>query len=153
MTANSWSPGPRRSEDRNFVHYVAMGHGRSFLRLRKKFARSTTLIVAVFLGWYCFYIGMSAFARNVMEIRLTGNINLGLLLGVLQFASTFLLAWVRTRYSRRALDPLADRLRAEIDGRPRALLPSIPPPARHSRPAPQQALPQHTPRPRLGDQS
>ena len=128
VAANSWSPGPRRSEDRNFVHYVAMGHGRGFLRLHKKFARSTWLIVVLFLGWYGCYIGMSAFARNVMEIRVLGNINLGLVLGVLQFASTFLLAWARARYSRIALDPLADRLRAEINGYPQAILPPAPQP-------------------------
>jgi uncharacterized membrane protein (DUF485 family) len=147
VTAESRSSARRRAEDRNFVHYVAMGHGRGFMRLHKKFIHSTSLIVVLFLSWYGLYIAMSAYGRGVMDIKVVGNINLGIIFGVLQFASTFAVCWGRARYSRVALDPLADRLRAEIDGSPQP----VPPPelpGRHVR-----ATPQHAPRPRLGDQS
>jgi len=58
-----------------------------------------------------------------MERRLLGNINVGLVLGLGQFVSTFLIAWLRGRYSRTALDPLAERLRTEIEGPHRPSLP------------------------------
>ncbi len=120
MAVESWSSTQRRTDDRNFVHYVALGRGRGFLRLHKRFATSSIVIVTLFLGCYGSYVAMSAFARNVMDHPLVGNINLGLVLGLLQFVSTFLIAWVRARYARAALDPLAERLRTEIEG-PRAL--------------------------------
>ena len=116
MTVESWSSAQRRTDDRNFVHYVALGRGHGFLRLHKRFATSTALIVTVFFGCYGSYVAMSVFARNVMDRPLVGNINLGLALGLLQFASTFLIAWLRGRYSRVSLDPLAERLRTEIEG-------------------------------------
>jgi uncharacterized membrane protein (DUF485 family) len=80
--------------------------------------------LTVFFAWYCLYVAMSAFARDFMNRRLVGNINVGLVFGVLEFASTFAFAWFYTYYARSSLDPLADRIRDEIDaavGIPRAL--------------------------------
>jgi uncharacterized membrane protein (DUF485 family) len=37
-----------------------------------------------------------------------------LLLGLLQFVSTFLIAWYYSRYAARRLDPLADQIGAEL---------------------------------------
>jgi uncharacterized membrane protein (DUF485 family) len=119
VAVESWSSASsvqHRAGDRNFVHYVALGRGRGFRRLHKRFATSSVVIVTIFFGCYGTYVAMSAFARNVMEHPLVGNINLGLVLGLLQFVSTFLIAWLRGRYSRAALDPLAERLRTEIEG-------------------------------------
>ena len=43
-----------------------------------------------------------------MSTRLVGNINVALIFGLLQFVSTFLIAWLYSRYADRELDPLAD---------------------------------------------
>jgi uncharacterized membrane protein (DUF485 family) len=123
VAVESWPAERRRPDDRNFVHYVALGKGRGFHRLHKRFTASSLVVVVIFLGCYGSYVAMSAFARNVMERRLAGNINVGLVLGLLQFASTVLIAWVRGRYSKTALDPLAERLRTEIEGPRRPSLP------------------------------
>ncbi|MCW2913196.1 MAG: hypothetical protein JWN52_1264 [Actinomycetia bacterium] len=61
-----------------------------------------------------------------MDRRLIGNVNVGLVFGVLEFASTFAFAGFYAHYARTSLDPLADRIRAEIDaavGAPRSLRP------------------------------
>ncbi|MFE3448903.1 DUF485 domain-containing protein [Nonomuraea sp. NPDC059194] len=71
--------------------------------------------MASFLGWYFLYISLSAFARDFMAYPAIGNINVALLLGVLQFVSTFVLAWRYTRYARRMLDPLSAQLRDEAE--------------------------------------
>jgi uncharacterized membrane protein (DUF485 family) len=71
--------------------------------------------LAVFFSWYCLYAAMSAFARDFMDHRLIGNINVGLVFGVLEFISTFAFAWFYAYYARISLDPLADRIRDEID--------------------------------------
>ena len=42
------------------------------------------------------------------------NINVALVFGLLQFVSTFLIAWLYSRCADRKIDPIADRIRAEI---------------------------------------
>ena len=51
-----------------------------------------------------------------MSIKVWGNINIGLILGLLQFVSTFgITAWY-VSYSNRKLDPIAAEIRHEIEG-------------------------------------
>jgi uncharacterized membrane protein (DUF485 family) len=52
-----------------------------------------------------------------MAIKLVGNINVGLVFGLLQFVSTFLITFLYVRFADRKLDPLAGQLRSEIEGR------------------------------------
>ncbi|MFI6503332.1 DUF485 domain-containing protein [Nonomuraea typhae] len=93
--------------------YAGLAHDRRFRLLRTRFYRLAAGIVASFLGWYFLYIWLSAFARAFMAQPVIGNINVALLLGVLQFVSTFALAWRYSRYARRMLDPLSEQLREE----------------------------------------
>ena len=72
------------------------------------------MTIAFFL-WYALYVLLSAYARGFMSIKLIGNINVALLLGLLQFVSTFLIAWYYSRYAARKLDPLADQIGAELE--------------------------------------
>ncbi|MEZ5191795.1 MAG: DUF485 domain-containing protein [Nocardioides sp.] len=43
----------------------------------------------VFMAWYLLYVLLSTYAKGFMSTKVLGNINLGLILGLLQFASTF----------------------------------------------------------------
>lgn len=88
-----------------------------FRLLKARFRRLALTIVGAFLGWYFLYIALSAFARDFMALPAIGNVNVALLLGVLQFVSTFVLAWRYTRYARRMLDPLSAELRDEAGQR------------------------------------
>ena len=72
-------------------------------------------MTAVFFLWYALYVLLSAYARGFMSIKLVGNINVALLFGLLQFVSTFLIAWLYSRYAARRIDPLADQIRDELD--------------------------------------
>jgi uncharacterized membrane protein (DUF485 family) len=45
-----------------------------------------------------------------MSIQLWGNINVALVFGLLQFLTTFLLAWHYSNFSTAKLDPLARQL-------------------------------------------
>lgn len=111
----------RRRSGENAQHYAAMANDRRFRLLQKRFRRLAIGVVGSFLGWYLLYIALSAFARDFMARPAFGHINMAMLLGVLQFVSTFVLAWRYTRYARSQLDPLASQLRDEA-GRRRAEL-------------------------------
>ncbi|GIH25657.1 hypothetical protein Aph01nite_39670 [Acrocarpospora phusangensis] len=97
--------------------FTALAQDDRFRLLRTRFRRLACTLVASFLGWYFLYIALSAFARDFMARPAFGHINMALLLGVLQFVSTFLLAWRYTRYARRMLDPLSAQLRDEAGRR------------------------------------
>lgn len=72
------------------------------------------MTVAFFL-WYLLYVLLSAYARGFMGAKVVGNINVALIFGLLQFVSTFLIAWYYSRYAARRIDPLADEIAARLD--------------------------------------
>ena len=55
-------------------------------------------------------------ALTVVATKVFGNVNVGLIVGLLQFVSTFVITWLYVRYANRKLDPGADKIRAEIEG-------------------------------------
>jgi uncharacterized membrane protein (DUF485 family) len=63
-----------------------------------------------FLSWYLLYVVMSNWATDFMSHQLWGNINVALVFGLLQFLTTFLLAWHYSRFATAKLDPLARQL-------------------------------------------
>ena len=52
-----------------------------------------------------------------MNMKVIGNINVALVWGLLQFVSTFLIAFLYSRHANKALDPLASKLHDEFDER------------------------------------
>ena len=83
-----------------------------FQELRRRFRRFSFPMTVAFLGWYLLYVVLSGWAHSFMSTKLLGNLNVALLLGILQFVSTFLIAWLYSRHASTKLDPLAARLRA-----------------------------------------
>jgi uncharacterized membrane protein (DUF485 family) len=73
-------------------------------------------MTAAFFLWYALYVILSAYARDFMGTKLVGNINVALVFGLLQFVSTFLIAWLYSRHADSKLDPIADRIREELTG-------------------------------------
>ena len=89
-----------------------------FAELRSRYRGFVIPATVAFLAWYALYVLMSMFAHDFMSTKVVGNINWGLILGLLQFVSTFLIAIWYSRYANRRMDPLADELRARIEGDP-----------------------------------
>ena len=89
-------------------------HGEpDFVELRRAYRAFVFPATVAFLTWYLLYVVMSNWATGFMETELFGNINVALVFGLLQFATTFLLAWLYSRYSNSRLDPLARSLDEE----------------------------------------
>jgi uncharacterized membrane protein (DUF485 family) len=96
--------------------YVQVQNSADFAGLRRAMRSFVFPTTAAFLVWYGLYVVLSAYARDFMSTKVVGHINVALVFGLLQFASTFLIAWLYARYADRKLDPVADQLRAEIEG-------------------------------------
>ncbi|WP_084265237.1 DUF485 domain-containing protein [Actinomadura macra] len=115
-------------------HYASAACDDRFRLLRRRFAHLALWILCGSLGWYFAYVALSGFARGFMARTVIGDVNVALLLGVLQFVSTFVLAWAYVAYARRRLDPLAAELRAHLRGEPpvagggQAVRPAVPEP-------------------------
>jgi uncharacterized membrane protein (DUF485 family) len=81
-----------------------------FTELRHRYRKFVIPASAAFLSWYALYVMASMFAPDFMGIKIVGNINMALVVGLLQFITTFLLAFFYSGYSNRNLDPLAREL-------------------------------------------
>ena len=87
-----------------------------FVQLRGRVRGFAFPVTAAFLLWYLAYVLLASYARDLMATPLLGAVNLGLVIGLLQFVSTFVIAMVSVRHARRRIDPLADRIRVRVEG-------------------------------------
>jgi uncharacterized membrane protein (DUF485 family) len=96
--------------------FLAVQSSPEFVRLRKALRGFVFPMTVAFIVWYALYVILSAYARNFMGTKVVGNINVALVFGLLQFLTTFLIAWAYARFASRRLDPAADAIRHEITG-------------------------------------
>jgi len=87
-----------------------------FQELRTRLRRFVFPMTAFFLVWYGLYVALGAFAHDFMAIRVFGNINVGLLIGLGQFLTTFVITGLYVRFANRELDPRAAAIREELEG-------------------------------------
>ncbi|MEV7044483.1 DUF485 domain-containing protein [Amycolatopsis sp. NPDC051061] len=89
-----------------------------FTDLRRRLRVFVFPMTALFLLWYLLYVLLADYAHGFMSTKLAGNINVGLVFGLLQFVSTFVITGLYVRYANRKLDPVSDEIRARIEGEP-----------------------------------
>jgi uncharacterized membrane protein (DUF485 family) len=95
--------------------YLAVQQSAEFAGLRRALRNFVFPMTAAFFLWYALYVLLSAYARGFMGTKVVGNINIALVFGLLQFVSTFLIAWLYARYTERRVDPVADRLKVQVE--------------------------------------
>ena len=101
------SPPPRKE-------YVAVQASPEFQELRRRLRRFVFPTTVFFLVWYATYVLLGVFAHDFMATKVWGNINVGLLLGLGQFLTTFLITGLYVRFAGRELDPRAEALRNQM---------------------------------------
>ncbi len=94
--------------------YRAVQQSEEFGQLRKTVRSFVFPMTVAFFLWYALYVLLSAYARGFMSAKIVGNINVALIFGLLQFVTTFLIAWYYSRYAAQKIDPLADKIRGEL---------------------------------------
>ncbi|KQX77208.1 MULTISPECIES: DUF485 domain-containing protein [unclassified Streptomyces] len=70
------------------------------------------------LGSFVVYVVLSCYARGLMGARITGELSLGMALGILQLVVTFAAVFSYGRSARRSVDPLAQAVRDRAAARP-----------------------------------
>lgn len=86
-----------------------------FRKLRSRYRGFAIPATVAFLVWYFLYVLLSTFAGGFMAVQVVGNINVALVFGLLQFVSTFLIAYLYSRYANKNFDPIARDLQARYD--------------------------------------
>lgn len=119
--AHDISPQPHDMAARHDPVYDELHATPEFGELRRRYRGFVIPATVAFLAWYLLYVILSMFAGGFMDAKIVGNINVALVFGLLQFATTFLIAWLYSRYSTGKLDPLAreldERYVAHLSGR------------------------------------
>ena len=107
---------PIAQDTTSAVEWETIQASPDFAKLRHALRSFVFPVTIAFLIWYFTYVLCAAFARGFMNIQVVGHITVGLIFGVLQFISTFLIALWYARYANNKVDPLADELRGQIEG-------------------------------------
>ncbi|MEU4807237.1 DUF485 domain-containing protein [Actinosynnema sp. NPDC023587] len=92
--------------------FAAIRDTAEFRELRRRTRVFVLPAVLGFLTWYLTYVLASAYAAEFMSGKVVGEINVGVVLGLLQFVSTLALTTAYARYARRQIDPQVAAVRA-----------------------------------------
>ena len=88
-----------------------------FTELRRRFRSFAVPMTVAFLAWYLLYVLLSTYAHHFMSTSVFGNVNIGILLGLGQFVSTFLITQLYVRHAGKSTDPIADEMRQRLEAR------------------------------------
>ncbi|KAB1642629.1 DUF485 domain-containing protein [Gulosibacter chungangensis] len=111
---NSATPHGAETNITHTVDYLKFDQEPQFQQLRKR-QRSFVFPMAVFfLAWYFAFVLLAAYAPQFMATPIVGTINLGLLLGLAQFLTTFTITMWYVRFANAKLDPQAQALREQL---------------------------------------
>jgi len=95
--------------------FTSIERSDDFRRLKKRHRSFVLPVALLFLLWYFAYVLLADYAHDFMSTPVFGNINLGLLLGLGQFVSTFAITTWYVMYANRKLDPLATEIREQAE--------------------------------------
>ena len=95
--------------------YRAAQASPEFAELRRQFRSCAVPMTVAFLAWYLLYVLLSTYAPGFMATPVFGNVNLGILLGLAQFVSTFAITHLYVAHANRSTDPIADEMRERLE--------------------------------------
>ncbi|MFC6088311.1 DUF485 domain-containing protein [Saccharothrix lopnurensis] len=104
------------ADTRGAHNWVEVQDSPDFRQLRKRLRNFVFPMAGLFLAWYLLYVLLADYAHGFMSTKVLGNINVGLILGLLQFVSTFAITTLYVRHANKNLDPTAEKIREELEG-------------------------------------
>ena len=96
--------------------FLDMQASPEFQELRHRLRRFVFPMTAFFLTWYAGYVLLATYAPDFMATRVFGNVNLGIVLGLGQFVTTFVITALYVKFANRELDPRSSAIREELEG-------------------------------------
>jgi uncharacterized membrane protein (DUF485 family) len=96
--------------------FPAIQNSEKFGTLRSRHRRFVFPVLGLALLWYLAYVLLAGYAPAFMATPVFGRVNVGLLIGLGQVATTFIITMIYVSYANRRLDPIAAEIRAENGG-------------------------------------
>ncbi|APT83155.1 DUF485 domain-containing protein [Corynebacterium ammoniagenes] len=114
MSGATASPSKRREPSAD--EFIAMQKSPQFQKLRSTYRKFAFPMTVAFMAWYLLYVVTAVFAHDFMAIEIGGGFNIGLVFGLLQFVTTFLITWLYIQYANKNIEPQAAAIREEMEG-------------------------------------
>jgi uncharacterized membrane protein (DUF485 family) len=86
-----------------------------FRTLRRRHRSFVFPLAALFLVWYAVYVLLAAYDHDLMATPVIGVVNVGILLGLGQFVTTFAITMAYVAFANRRIDPIATEIREELE--------------------------------------
>ncbi|HEX6887964.1 MAG TPA: DUF485 domain-containing protein, partial [Candidatus Nanopelagicales bacterium] len=96
--------------------YIRAQTSPEFVELRRRYRGFSFPMTVAFLVWYFAFVLAAVFFPEWMSTPVWGNVNIGIIFGLLQFVSTGLITFLYVRHANNRLDPLATELRNDLEG-------------------------------------
>ena len=86
-----------------------------FQELRKKQRGFAFPVTVAALVWFAVYVLLAMFAPGLYANKVWGNINVGIILGLLQFVTTFAITYAYVKFADREIEPRTAALRDRLE--------------------------------------
>lgn len=96
--------------------FIEMRDSPQFAKLRSAYRKFTFPMTVAFFVWYVLYVLAAVFAPSFMAIELGGGWNIGLVFGLAQFLTTFIITYIYVNYANKHIEPQAAAIRQELEG-------------------------------------
>ncbi|WP_267241430.1 DUF485 domain-containing protein [Streptomyces sp. PR69] len=113
------APPPRAGTDAGAAQptteaFAEVQQSAQFGELRRAYRSFAFPLTVGFIAWYLLYVLLSNYAGGFMGVKVFGNVNVALVFGLAQFATTFLIAWLYSRHAAARLDPKAEAIKSRM---------------------------------------
>lgn len=98
------------------AEFRAMQQSPQFQELRSTFRGFTFPMSVAFFVWFIGFVLAATYLPDLMATPVVGTVNLGIVLGMLQFVTTFLITWVYIKFANKNIEPRATAIRQEMEG-------------------------------------
>jgi uncharacterized membrane protein (DUF485 family) len=115
LSSNKHHEGGRATYTADESKYLAAQEAPDFQDLRRRYRGWVLPVAAGALVWYFLYVALAAYAPGFMGRSVFGNVNVGIIAGLLQFVTTFGITALYIRFADRTLDPVSSRIRDEFE--------------------------------------
>ncbi|MET7295146.1 DUF485 domain-containing protein [Streptomyces griseoloalbus] len=116
MAAEAPPPSKEQHKLPSPEEFTEVQESAEFGELRRSYRSFAFPLTIAFIAWYLLYVLLSNYAGDFMGAKLFGNINVAFVFGVLQFVTTFLIAWWYSRHAAAKLDPKAEAIKTRMEG-------------------------------------
>ena len=99
------------------IDYIKVQESPEFTELKRRFRRFVFPVSVAFFVWFIGYVLLAAYAHDFMATPVFGNVNLGIVLGLGQFVTTFAITMIYVKFANKRLDPLSVDIRADLEER------------------------------------